>query len=217
MRLQGSAVRGSRERATPVPTTPNLPARAEYRDGLTTRSAFGGSGPATVMAAAPRLPAPCLAGYVQPSEPAPVTGPDHVALDTLLITFVYAALLAWGVGLGVHQTVGRAEGARGAPQSALPEPARAPALRPAPRGRVGGPVRHRSTHLMHKSADWYWGGRIALLASSLPMAVYFNRPSETYGPLIGRWGLSAISRAGAGVGPVRMRTPPAQPARRSAA
>lgn len=47
---------------------------------------------------------------------------------------------------------------------------------------VCGPV-----SLHYKSRLWYWGGRIALLTSSLPVATYFNRNPQSFGHLIGYW------------------------------
>lgn len=41
--------------------------------------------------------------------------------------------------------------------------------------------------LHYKSRLWYWGGRIALLSSSLPVATYFNRNPQSFGHLIGYW------------------------------
>ena len=41
--------------------------------------------------------------------------------------------------------------------------------------------------LHYKSTLWYWGGRIALLTASLPLAFYFNRNPESFGKLIGVW------------------------------
>jgi len=39
----------------------------------------------------------------------------------------------------------------------------------------------------HKSALWYWGGRIALMSSSFSLAAYFNRNPQSFGALIGHW------------------------------
>jgi hypothetical protein len=47
---------------------------------------------------------------------------------------------------------------------------------------VCGPV-----SLHYKSRLWYWGGRIALLSSSFPLAFYFNRNPQSFGKLIGYW------------------------------
>ena len=41
--------------------------------------------------------------------------------------------------------------------------------------------------LAHKSTLWYWGGRIALMSSSFPLAAYFNRNPQSFGALIGHW------------------------------
>jgi hypothetical protein len=41
--------------------------------------------------------------------------------------------------------------------------------------------------LHFKSTTWYWGGRIALLTSSFPLAYYFNRNPQSFGKLIGTW------------------------------
>lgn len=41
--------------------------------------------------------------------------------------------------------------------------------------------------LHYKSRLWYWGGRIALLMSSFPLASYFNRNPQSFGKLIGYW------------------------------
>lgn len=39
----------------------------------------------------------------------------------------------------------------------------------------------------NKSTLWYWGGVIALLTSSLPIAAFFNRNPQSFGRLIGIW------------------------------
>lgn len=41
--------------------------------------------------------------------------------------------------------------------------------------------------IAHKSTLWYWGGRILLLTSSLPLAAYLNRNPQSFGAFIGRW------------------------------
>lgn len=41
--------------------------------------------------------------------------------------------------------------------------------------------------LHYRSRTWYWGGRIALLTSSFPLAFYFNRNPQSFGKLIGYW------------------------------
>ncbi len=39
----------------------------------------------------------------------------------------------------------------------------------------------------HKSTLYYWGGRILLVISSLPIAAYLNRNPQTFGAFIGKW------------------------------
>jgi hypothetical protein len=39
----------------------------------------------------------------------------------------------------------------------------------------------------HKSTLYYWGGRSALVISSLPIAAYLNRNPQSFGNFIGRW------------------------------
>jgi hypothetical protein len=41
--------------------------------------------------------------------------------------------------------------------------------------------------IAHKSAFYYWGGRILLLTSSLPIAAFFNRNPQSFGRFIGSW------------------------------
>jgi hypothetical protein len=41
--------------------------------------------------------------------------------------------------------------------------------------------------LHYKSTLWYWGGRVALMSSSFPLASYFNRNPQSFGALIGHW------------------------------
>lgn len=41
--------------------------------------------------------------------------------------------------------------------------------------------------LAHKSTLYYWGGRVLLVISSLPIAAYLNRNPQTFGNFIGRW------------------------------
>ena len=41
--------------------------------------------------------------------------------------------------------------------------------------------------IAHKSMLWYWGGTIAMLSISLPLAAFFNRNPQSFGPFIGRW------------------------------
>lgn len=105
----------------------------------------------------------------------------------LLITIVYGALLAWGFGVGARQIY---QGFR-KPQELL---------NPLFSNRAA--IRLFTLHIVvvsadlfivgplavaHKSTLWYWGGRIALLSSSLPIATYLNRNPQSFGKLIGRW------------------------------
>ena len=110
-----------------------------------------------------------------------------VTTDSILITIVYTILLGWGSFVGVRQVY----------QGFLhPEHL----LNPLFGNRqaikiftfhlvvvsldlfVCGPVA-----LHYKSPLWYWGGRIALLSSSFPLASYFNRNPQSFGKLIGYW------------------------------
>ncbi|MBK8460399.1 MAG: hypothetical protein WAS07_10190 [Micropruina sp.] len=105
----------------------------------------------------------------------------------IVITIVYVVLLAWGVFVGVRQVY---QGYR-APESLLNPLFRHPIA-----------LRLFAVHLSvasldlfvigpwaiaNKSTLWYWGGRIALLTCSLPIAAFFNRNAESFGPFIGRW------------------------------
>jgi predicted secreted protein len=106
---------------------------------------------------------------------------------SLLITVVYGALLAWGFSVGARQIY---QGLR-RPQELL---------NPLFSNRAA--IRLFTLHIIvvsadlfvigplavaHKSTLWYWGGRIALLSSSLPLATYLNRNPQSFGKLIGRW------------------------------
>jgi len=110
-----------------------------------------------------------------------------ITADSIAITFAYSILLLWGMWVGVRQVY------QGffRPQDLL---------NPLFGNRkaieifafhlivvsldlfVCGPI-----SLHHKSRLWYWGGRIALLSSSLPVASYFNRNPQSFGSLIGHW------------------------------
>ena len=110
-----------------------------------------------------------------------------VTADSIAITIVYSILLLWGMWVGVRQIY------QGffKPQELL---------NPLFGNRqaitiftfhiivvsldllVCGPI---SLHF--KSRLWYWGGRIALLSSSLPVASYFNRNPQSFGHFIGGW------------------------------
>jgi hypothetical protein len=103
------------------------------------------------------------------------------------VSAVYVALLAWGMSVGVRQIV---QGRR--------DPQRL--LNPLFANRVA--INLFSLHIVivsldlfvigpwavaNKSTLWYWGGRILLLSSSLPMAAFFNRNPQSFGRLIGTW------------------------------
>lgn len=105
----------------------------------------------------------------------------------LLITVLYAGLLAWGFSVGARQI-----------WQALRKPDEL--LNPLFANRAA--IRLFILHIVvvsadlfvigplavaHKSTLWYWGGRIALLSSSLPLATYLNRNPQSFGKLIGRW------------------------------
>jgi hypothetical protein len=110
-----------------------------------------------------------------------------VTYDSIVITIVYTVLLFWGVWVGVRQVY---QGFR-RPQELL---------NPLFGNRAAiviftfylfivsldlficGPLA-----LHYKSRLWYWGGRIALLSSSFPLAFYFNRNPQSFGKLIGTW------------------------------
>lgn len=110
-----------------------------------------------------------------------------VTADSIVITIVYSILLLWGVWVGVRQVY------QGffKPQDLL---------NPLFGNRQA--ITIFTFHLIVVSADlficgplslhfksrlWYWGGRIALLTSSLPVASYFNRNPQSFGHLIGYW------------------------------
>ena len=110
-----------------------------------------------------------------------------VTPDSVVITIAYSVLLLWGVWVGVRQVY----------QGFLRPKT---LLNPLFGNRqaikiftfhlivvsldllVCGPV-----SLHYKSRLWYWGGRIALLSSSFPLASYFNRNPQSFGALIGHW------------------------------
>lgn len=106
---------------------------------------------------------------------------------TIVVTVVYTGLLAWGFFVGVRQ---------------IYQGWRKPGdlLNPLFANRIA--LRLFTVHIVvvsldlfvvgpwavaHKSLLWYWGGRIALLLSSLPIAAYFNRNPQSFGSFIGRW------------------------------
>jgi predicted secreted protein len=106
---------------------------------------------------------------------------------SLLITVVYAGLLAWGFSVGARQIY---QGFKRPKELLNPLFANRAAIRlftlhiivVSADLFVIGPLA-----VAHKSTLWYWGGRIALLSSSLPIATYLNRNPESFGKLIGRW------------------------------
>ena len=112
---------------------------------------------------------------------------SSVTTLSIIITILYSMLLLWGVWVGVRQVY---QGFR-RPQKLL---------NPLFANRMAliiftvhliivsldlfvcGPLA-----LHYKSKLWYWGGRIALLIASLPLAFYFNRNPQSFGKLIGIW------------------------------
>ena len=110
-----------------------------------------------------------------------------VTADSIAITCAYSILLLWGMWVGVRQVY------QGffRPQDLLnPLFGNRKAIKIFTFHLivvsldlwVCGPI-----SLHHKSRLWYWGGRIALLSSSLPVASYFNRNPQSFGALIGHW------------------------------
>ena len=106
---------------------------------------------------------------------------------SVIITIVYTILLFWGVWVGVRQVY---QGFRRPKEL----------LNPLFGNRAA--IIIFTYHLIIVSLDlfvcgplalhfksdlWYWGGRIALLMASLPLAVYFNRNPQSFGKLIGSW------------------------------
>lgn len=106
---------------------------------------------------------------------------------SLVITVIYAGLLAWGFGVGLRQ---------------IRQATRQPAELLNPLFSNPHALHLFTLHIVvvsadlfvigplavaHKSTLWYWGGRIALLSSSLPLATYLNRNPQSFGKLIGRW------------------------------
>ncbi len=106
---------------------------------------------------------------------------------TVLCTLIYSALLLWGFAVGLRL---------------LYQGYRSPATLLNPLFGNRNALRLFAIHLAvvsadlfligpwaiaHKSELWYWGGRIALFTSSMPLAAYLNRNSQSFGRLIGRW------------------------------
>ncbi len=110
-----------------------------------------------------------------------------VTASSIVITMLYSILLLWGTFVGVRQVY------QGffRPQDLLnPLFGNRQAIKiftfhlliVSLDLYVCGPV-----SLHYKSQLWYWGGRIALLSSSFPLASYFNRNPQSFGKLIGYW------------------------------
>ena len=106
---------------------------------------------------------------------------------SLVITVIYTGLLGWGFSVGARQIY---QGLHRPRELLNPLFGNATAIRlftlhivvVSADLFVIGPLA-----VAHKSTLWYWGGRIALLSSSLPLATYLNRNPQSFGKLIGRW------------------------------
>ena len=110
-----------------------------------------------------------------------------VTVDSIAITVVYSILILWGVWVGVRQV-----------DQGFKHPEAL--LNPLFGNRQA--IKIFTFHLIvvsldlfvigpmalhYKSRLWYWGGRVALLSASLPLAFYFNRNPQSFGKLIGTW------------------------------
>ena len=110
-----------------------------------------------------------------------------VTPDSIAITIVYTILLLWGVWVGVRQVY---QGFH-RPQELL---------NPLFGNRAANII--FTYHLVivtvdlfvigplalyYKSTLWYWGGSIALVMTSIPLAFYFNRTPQSFGKFIGTW------------------------------
>lgn len=110
-----------------------------------------------------------------------------MSLGSILITVIYATLLAWGFGVGVQVLW---QGFRRPGQLLNPLFGNRWALRLFALHIVVvsldlflvGPLA-----VANKSTLWYWGSRVAVLSSSLPLAAFLNRNPQSFGKLIGRW------------------------------
>jgi hypothetical protein len=110
-----------------------------------------------------------------------------VNAGSLLITIAYSALLAWGFAVGLRQLY---QGYRAPHELLNPLFANRRAIHLFALHIVVvsavlfviGPLA-----IAHKSTLWFWGGVVALLTSSMPIATYLNRNPESFGTLIGRW------------------------------
>ena len=110
-----------------------------------------------------------------------------VTPDSIIITIIYTILLLWGVWVGARQVY---EGYR-RPHKLL---------NPIFGNKAANTV--FTYHLIivtlvlfvcgplalhYKSTLWYWGGNIALVTTSIPLAFYFNRTPQSFGKFIGTW------------------------------
>src|SRR5664279_2902844 len=110
-----------------------------------------------------------------------------VTSDSIVITVVFSILLAWGVWVGVRQVY---QGFFRPDELLNPLFGDRNAIKIFTFHLIVvsldlslcGPL-----SLQHKSPLWYWGGRVALLSSSFPLAAYFNRNPQSFGALIGHW------------------------------
>jgi len=110
-----------------------------------------------------------------------------VTAGSVVITAVYTILLGWGFWVGARQIY---QGFRRPEQLLNPLFGNRDAIRIFTFHIivvslvlfVCGPL---AVH--YKSRTWYWGGDIALLLSSFPLASYFNRNPQSFGTLIGHW------------------------------
>jgi len=110
-----------------------------------------------------------------------------MSTSSVLITVVYSLLLLWGFGVGAQLMW---QGARSPEKLLNPLFGNVHALR-----LMGLHLTVCTLDLFvvgpwaiaHKSTTWYWGSRVAVLTCSLPVALYMNRNTESFGKLIGRW------------------------------
>jgi hypothetical protein len=110
-----------------------------------------------------------------------------VTADSIVITILYCALIAWGAWVGVRQVY---QGFFKPEELLNPLFGNRQAIKiftfhlavVSADLFICGPI-----SLHYKSRLWYWGGRIALLSSSFPLASYFNRNPQSFGHLIGYW------------------------------
>src|SRR4051794_3730067 len=123
-------------------------------------------------------------GWSRPGRPS--SGVGDVAV-MIFVTTMYSALLLWGLVVGVRQIY-----------QGLRQPGKL--LNTLFANRIA--VLLFSVHVVvvtvdlfvvgpwavaHKSTLWYWGGRVALFTSAMPIAAYLNRNPQSFGKLIGGW------------------------------